>query len=165
MKSASTSTSKWTRKHEHSSTEKTRRTSTTDSEEHGKRRAHGYKHQHEEDKHCDEEGTRRGDKHCSLSLSFSLFSHVLHTLSFTFSSLAPTSLLSLPFCSMCTLYPFILVHVYFSHSTGHITTTLNWNGSTLSRSAIYITYIGSCMIVTWHTCCVSLGIHACMPYD
>ena len=56
-------------------------------------------------------------------LSLLPFFHVSHTPSLTFSSLALTSLLSLPFCSMSTLYPFTLVHLHFSHSACHITTT------------------------------------------
>ena len=32
-------------------------------------------------------------------------------------------LLSLPFCLVSTLYPFAIVHVYFSHSAHHITTS------------------------------------------
>ena len=54
-----------------------------------------------------------------LSLPFS--PRPTYSLSLTFSSLAPTSLLFRNFCSVSTLYPFTLVNVHLSHSTCHLT--------------------------------------------
>ena len=33
-----------------------------------------------------------------------------------------------------------------------------------TRKTFHLYYIGSCMIATWHTCCVPPYVHACMPF-